>query len=448
MGIMRVREIGQDLSALATRLYPICRSLSGNGVRETLAILRERLPLTIHEVPTGTQVFDWTIPREWNVRDAWIARPDGERVVDFQRHNLHLVGYSTPVRGTFSRAELEPHLHSLPDQPDRIPYRTSYYREAWGFCLADNQRRALGEGPFEVVVDTTLEDGAISYGELAIPGERTEEILLSTHICHPSLANDNLSGIAVLTALAEQRLRHRGHYSYRFLFLPGTIGAIAWLARNPELAQNIRAGLVAAGLGDSGPFHYKRSRRGNADVDRAAAVALRDANAPHAIADFVPFGYDERQFCSPGFNLPVGSLTRRPYGTYPEYHTSADDLDFISAEALANSLAIYQATLAIFESNRTYRNLSPFCEPQLGKRGLYAALGGENRGQQELALLWVLNLSDGHHDLLAVAERSGLPFAAIRAAADALVEAGLLEGVPHPPATGDSHEGRGEHVPE
>jgi aminopeptidase-like protein len=417
---------GDDMFALAERLYPLCRSLTGAGVRETLAILGERLPLTIHAVATGTPVLDWTIPREWNVRDAWIAGADGQRLVDFRAHNLHLLGYSVPLRTTLTRAELEPHLHSLPERPGCIPYRTSYYRETWGFCLSQRQREALGEGPFEVVIDTTLADGALHYGELLVPGQTTEEVLLSTHICHPSLANDNLSGIVVLAALAARLSVRPGRYSYRFLFIPGTIGAIAWLAANAASVARVRAGLVAAGLGDSGAFHYKRSRRGNTEMDRAAVLALRDAGVPHAITDFVPFGYDERQFCSPGFDLPVGSLTRRPYGTYPEYHTSADDLTFISPAALAGSLALYERALLTLEGNATYVNLNPQGEPQLGRRGLYATLGGEDRGSRELALLWVLNLSDGDHDLLAIAARSGLAFAAVRAAADALIEAGLL----------------------
>ena len=422
-------EAGRGMYALARRLYPICRSLTGDGVRSTLAILRERVPLELREVATGTPAFDWTVPREWNVRDAWIARPGGERLVDFRRHNLHLVGYSAPVRGTFSRAELEPHLHSLPDHPDWIPYRTSYYRESWGFCLTEHQRTALGDGPFEVVVDTTLADGALSYGELPLGGAEPHEVLFSTHICHPSLANDNLSGLVVLTALAELLAAARTRYRYRFLFLPGTIGAIAWLAHNEQAAPRIRAGLVAAGLGDRGPFHYKRSRRGDAEIDRAAVLALRDAGVEHGVSDFTPFGYDERQFCSPGFDLPVGSLTRRPYGTYPEYHTSADDLAFIGPESLAASLALYLRVVATLEGNRRYRNLNPKCEPQLGKRGLYSELGGEHRGRHELALLWVLNDSDGEHDLLAIAARSGLPFEAIQAAAAALEKAGLLEPV-------------------
>lgn len=419
-------EAGRGMYALARRLYSICRSLTGEGVRSTLAMLSERLPLELREVPSGTPAFDWTVPREWNVRDAWIARPGGERLVDFRRHNLHLVGYSAPVRGTFTRAELEPHLHSLPDHPDWIPYRTSYYRESWGFCLTEHQRTALGDGPFEVVVDTTLADGALSYAEVLLRGAEPHEVLFSTHICHPALANDNLSGIVVLTALAELLATARTRYSYRFLFLPGTIGAIAWLAHNEQAAPRIRAGLVAAGLGDRGPFHYKRSRRGDTEIDRAAVSALRDAGVEHGVSDFTPFGYDERQFCSPGFDLPVGSLTRRPYGTYPEYHTSADDLAFIGPESLAGSLALYLRVIAALEGNGRYRNLNPKCEPQLGKRGLYSELGGEHRGRHELALLWVLNYSDGEHDLLAIANRSGLPFETIRAAADALEGAELL----------------------
>jgi aminopeptidase-like protein len=412
-----------DLIAAA---YPICRSITGDGVRRTLSMIHERIPLQIREVPTGTPVFDWTVPKEWNIRDAWIKDPSGRKVVDFQEHNLHILNYSVPVHEKLPLAELKKHLFSLPDKPDLIPYRTSYYKEAWGFCLRHRTLEELPDGEYEVLIDSTLRDGSLTYGECLLPGDSEREVLLSTHVCHPSLCNDNLSGIAVMTELARAlQARPRRRYSYRFLFIPGTIGSITWLALSEVRVDH---GLVAANLGDPGTFHYKKSRKGNAEIDRAVLSVLRSSGEPFGVEEFVPFGYDERQYCSPGFNLAVGSLTRTPYGRYPEYHTSADDLDFVKPEALEGSLRTYLAVMDVLEGNRRYLNLNPQCEPQLGRRGLYRTIGGDESGRaRELALLWVLNLSDGEHDLLDVAERSGLSFAAIRGAADALLEVGLLE---------------------
>jgi aminopeptidase-like protein len=429
--------LGPALHDFAAGLYPICRSITGDGVRRTLAAVAARLPaLEVHEVPSGTAVCDWTVPPEWNVRGAWIKDPQGHTVVDFADHNLHLVSYSAPFRGRLPLAALKEHLHSLPEQPGLIPYRTSYYREDWGFCLPHSALAGLPDGEYEVAVDTTLEPGSLTYGECLLPGETEREVLVSCHVCHPSLANDNLSGLAVSTFLAEAlgRLPRRRH-GFRFLFIPGTIGAITWLSRNEEAAARIDHGLVAANLGDPGPFHYKRSRRGDAVIDRAVVRALADLGEPLAVEDFVPFGYDERQYCSPGFDLAVGSLTRTPWGRYPEYHTSADDLDLIRPASLAGSLRAYLAVANVLEADRTYLNLNPRCEPQLGRRGLYRALGGGgDHRERELALLWVLNLGDGAHSLLDVAERSGMSFAAVAAAAKALLAAGLPAEPTAPPA--------------
>ncbi len=417
---------GEDMHALVERLFPVCRSITGDGVRRTLEIVGERLPLTVHEVPTGTQVLDWTVPREWNIRDAWIKNPAGDRVVDFRRSNLHVVGYSAPVSATMTLAELRPHLHTLPGQPDLVPYRTSYYAETWGFCLAQRVLDGLGEGPYEVVIDSTLADGALTYAEHVVPGRSDKEVLISCHVCHPSLANDNLAGIAVATALAARLERPR--LTYRFLFAPGTIGAITWLARNRDRTGRIKAGLTLACAGDRGALTYKRSRRGDAGIDRVMAHVLR--GRPHTIVDFSPYGYDERQFCSPGFDLPVGSLTRTPYAGYPEYHTSADDPGFVTPEAMADTLETLWQAVQVLERDGRYENLSPYGEPQLGRRGLYGSLGGRSDTKQaQLAMLWVLNQSDGGHSLLDVAERSGLPFQAVAEAADALEGAGLLKRV-------------------
>ena len=432
---------GEAMHAFATRAFPIRRSLTGDGVRETLALVAERVSGSgSTRSPTGTPVLDWTVPNEWNVREAWIAGPGGGRVVDWADHPLHLLGYSVPVHARMPLAELQKHLFSLPEQPDLIPYRTSYYREAWGFCLAHRVRELLPEGEYEVRIDATLGPGALTYGELELPGETGREVLVSCHVCHPGLANDNLSGLAVATFLAEALAPLALRHTWRFLFIPGTIGSIAWLARNEERAGRIVAGLVAANLGDPGGFHYKRSRRGDKLIDRAVPVALAGIGEPVAVREFVPFGYDERQYCSPGFDLPVGSLTRTPWGEYPEYHTSADDLAFIRPERLGGSLRAYLAVVAALEGNGRYLNLSPKGEPQLGRRGLYGALGGVTGAEarsRELAMLWVLSLSDGRHDLLAIAERAKLPFAAVRAAADALVAAGLLREL------SEGEEGRG-----
>lgn len=418
---------GEDMLRFIADLYPICRSITGDGVRQTLAKVGERIPLEVHEVPSGTQVFDWTVPREWNIRDAWIKDPHGRKIVDFQHLNLHVLNYSVPVHEKVSLAKLKEHLFTLPDQPGLVPYRTSYYKEAWGFCMAHHQWLGLEEGEYEVCIDSTLEDGSLTYGECFLPGETDREVLISCHVCHPSLCNDNLSGLAVCTFLAGELAKAPRRLSYRFVFLPGTIGSITWLARNES--NRIFAGLVAANLGDPGHFHYKKTRRGDAEIDRAVLQVLRGQD--HKVEEFVPFGYDERQYNSPGINLPVGALTRTPYGRYPEYHTSADNLDFIEAGSLEGSLRTYRAVMNVLEGNRRYLNLNPKCEPQLGRRGLYRMIGGDDSGRQrELALLWVLNLSDGEHGLLDIAERSGMPFEAVQSAAGALLEVELLREIP------------------
>jgi len=419
--------LGRQLYEGVADLYPICRSITGNGVRETLRRLQRVAPLTLHEVPSGADVFDWTVPREWNIRDAWVKNARGERVVDFQRSNLHVVNYSVPVRRRLSLAELRPHLFTLPDQPSWIPYRTSYYKESWGFCLSQRQLDALPDGEYEVCIDSSLEPGSLTYGECCLPGESSDEIVVSCHVCHPSLANDNLSSLVIAARLAEHLGRLSLRYSYRFLFIPGTIGSITWLARNEAVVPRIRHGLVLACLGDAGRFTYKKSRRGDAIIDRAAAHVLRELG-DHEVVDFSPYGYDERQFCSPGFNLPVGRLSRTPHGRFPEYHTSADDLEFVKPASLAGSLAACLAIFDVLEHDRTYVNQNPKCEPQLGKRGLYHAMGGLTYSpDNEMAMLWVLNLSDGQHSLLDIAQRSGCAFGVVQRAARLLCESGLLK---------------------
>jgi aminopeptidase-like protein len=416
---------GTAMHALIGDLYPICRSITGDGFRESLRRLGDLASISLTEVATGTPVLDWTVPREWNIRDAWIADSSGRRVVDFKDSNLHVMSYSTPVRARMSLAELRPQLHSLPDQPAVIPYRTSYYAEDWGFCLSHNALQALPDGEYEVCIDSTLAAGSLTYGESILAGTSTDEILISVHSCHPSLANDNLSGMAVGAFLARHLADEPRRHTFRFLFIPGTIGSITWLAGHEAEAGRIRHGLVLSCVGDRGHSTYKRSRRGTALVERAAAHVLRQAGA-HTLLDFVPYGYDERQYCSPGFDLPVGCLTRTPNGRYPEYHTSADNMDFVTAESLEDSLTKVLAIVEILEHDKVYVNLSPKGEPQLGRRGLYRNTGGSSPKDYEMCLLWVLNMSDGRNSLLDIAERAAMPFSTVKRAADALFDASLL----------------------
>ncbi len=422
-------NVGQKMYQLAEELYPICRSITGNGVRETLKILQRYIPLTVCEVKTGTQVFDWTVPKEWNIKDAYIIDPQGNKIVDFKQNNLHVLNYSAPIHKKLLLDELKQHLYSLPDHPDWIPYRTSYYQEKWGFCLTHEQLLGLQEGEYEVVIDSTLSNGHLTYGEFLIQGETDEEVLFSCHVCHPSLANDNLSGIALMAFLAQSLITQKLKYSYRFLFIPGTIGSITWLSQNEKTARRIKHGLVVVCVGDPGPFTYKRSRQSNAMIDRVVLNVLSTSDMPHEVIDFYPYGYDERQYCSPGFNLAVGSLSRTTHGCYPEYHTSADNLDFIKPDSMAESLQVYQSIVDILEYDKKFMNLKPMCEPQLGKRGLYEATGGTHTNDKnfQMALLWILNLSDGQCSLLDISERSGIPFSTLKIAAEALLSTDLLE---------------------
>lgn len=420
---------GAALHDFARSLFPLTRSITGNGLRETLALIGKAIPLRIHEVPSGTAVLDWEVPLEWNIRGARIETLDGRTVVDFRKSNLHVVSYSAPVDRVVSREELAGHVHSLPDQPNLIPYRTGYYAGDWGFCVPHAVWESMTEPSYRVLVDSTLEPGSLTYGELLIPGEETDEVLISVHCCHPSLANDNLSGIAVAAALAQRLMGRPRRLSYRFLFIPATIGSLTWLSRNEDALGRIRHGLVLTCLGDPGPFHYKQSRQGQAPVDRAVAQVLKARGGRFTILPFSPFGYDERQYCSPGYDLPVGCFMRSPNGTFPEYHTSADNLDFIRPEALEESLNLLLDTVELLEeSDRVFVRVDGRGEPQLGRRGLYRAISGQKEagGTTTLALLWVLNLSDGSHSMLDMAERAGLPFGQIRTATELALRAGLI----------------------
>lgn len=421
------RALGQEMYQLIGDLYPICRSITGDGLRQSLKILQQHVPLELNEVPSGTNVFDWTIPKEWNIRDAYVKNSRGEKVIDFKESNLHVLNYSIPVRCKLSLAELKEHVYTLPDKPDWIPYRTSYYQENWGFCASYRKLAALDEGEYEVMIDSTLEPGSLTYGEYYVPGDSEEEVLISTHCCHPSLCNDNLSGMALSAYLAKILTPRKLRYSYRFLFIPGTIGSIAWLSLNESRTSLIRHGLVVACVGDPGKMTYKKSRRANAEIDRAVIHVLERSSQEYEVVDFYPYGYDERQYCSPGFNLAVGSLTRTPHERYPEYHTSADNLDLVQPEYLQDSLKKYLDVIGILENDKKYLNTNPKCEPQLGKRGLYSVFGGRKDANQfELAMLWVLNMSDGMHSLLDIAEMANLSFPSIEEAAQALIKHNLL----------------------
>ncbi len=408
--------------------FPLCRSITGGGVRSTLDLINaelDGLELERHEVPTGTSVLDWTVPNEWNLVRASLDGPDGP-VLNTDDCNLHVVSYSVPVDTEMSLEELRPHLFTLPDHPDAIPYRTSYYNETWGLCLSQRQLDSLKDGRYRVRIDATLAPGHLSYGEVAIPGARSDEILLSTHICHPSMANDNLSGIAVLCEVGRQ-LKAKGNlgHTVRLLFIPGTIGSITWLERNRDAAERIKAGLVLAGAGDPAPATYKRSRRSTTRTDLAMARLVTARGGE--VIDYYPYGYDERQFCSQGFDLPIGRLSRSIHGSYPEYHSSADDLDFVDDDTLTDTVGLVLAAIDALDNEPRFLNIAPEGEPQLGRRGLYGSVGGAITDKStEMAVLWMLAYSDGDHSVHDIAELSGLDLDALQAATDALVEASLL----------------------
>lgn len=412
----------QSTDALMAELFPICRSITGDGTRATLRRIAREIPLELHEVPSGTRVLDWTVPDEWNLRYGRLRDPSGATVADTADTWLHVVNYSEPISATVDLADLR--LHSLPDRPSLTPYRTTYYTRTWGFCLPDERRLRLEPGAYEVDIAASLEPGSLTYGELLVPGRVRDEVLISAHVCHPSMANDNLSGIAAAVELARWAVGGGHRLTYRFVFAPATIGAITWLAGHREEVTHIRYGLVLSGLGDPGPLTYKRSRRGDATVDRLMAHLLRGRGTT---MDWYPYGYDERQFCSPGFDLPVGRLSRTTHGTYPEYHTSADDLAFVRTSQILDAVDVVRELFELLESGPMPRNLAPYGEPRLGVRGLYRRMGGAvDQRSSEMAFLWLLSLADGEHDLAEIAERASLDLPTILSAARALREAGLL----------------------
>lgn len=455
--LKNIPEIGNNMHELMVELFPICRSITGNGVRKSLQILKNHIPLNILEVSSGTEVFDWTVPREWNINDAYIKNSKGEKIVDFQKSNLHVLNYSTPIHQKISLKELLPHLYSLPEQPDVIPYRTSYYKENWGFCISHNQLLQLKDDEYEVFIDSTLENGSLTYGEFFIQGKSDDEVLFSCYPCHPSMCNDNLSGVVLLTFLAKHLKNLSLKYSYRFLFVPETIGVITWLSKNESNLSKIKHGLVAYCVGDPGSISYKKSRQGNAEIDQTVMEVLKNSGDDYTIVDFFPTGSDERQFCSPGFNLPIGALVRTFAPDFSEYHTSADNTEFVKGKYLADTLSKYLKVIIQLEENfgkfklndkekdvknvkrndddKIFLNLNPKCEPQLGKRNLYHAVGSQIPSQggkkivNQFALLWVLNYSDGLHSISDIATLSHYDFIDIKNAADVLVSSKLLKEI-------------------
>lgn len=431
---MTTKVTGEDIYQLCVDLFPICRSITGHGVRETLAIIKKHLPeLVIHEVPTGTQAFDWEVPKEWNIEDAYIIDPDGNKIVDFKVSNLHVVGYSSPINTTLSLEALDKHLYSLPDQPEAIPYITSYYQDRWGFCLSHNQRQSLKPGKYQVFVDSSLENGYLSYGELLLPGIETAEVFLSTYICHPSMANNELSGPAVTTFLAKwlKSINNR-KLSYRIVFIPETIGAIVYLSLNLDrLKDLVLAGFNITCIGDERAYSYLASRYGNTLADRVVKHVLL-----HLHPDYIPYSYlerasDERQYCSPGVDLPIATIMRSKYGEYPEYHTSLDNLQFISPAGLFGGFEVLQQCLNCLENNETL-NLTVLCEPQLGKRGLYPTLSTKNSKSLVKKMMNLIAYCDGKNDLLHIAEITKTPVWQLYEIVDILKRNHLLEVISMP----------------
>ncbi|MEK9652315.1 MAG: DUF4910 domain-containing protein [Betaproteobacteria bacterium] len=407
------KSLGSEIYELAERLWPINRSITGQGVRETLSLIKAELPnLAIYEVPSGTAAFDWTVPKEWLVRDAYIKTPSGDKICEFRKNNLHVVGYSTAVDKKISLAELQSHLHSLPEQPDAIPYVTSYYEERWGFCLAHADRLNLVDGSYHVVIDSDHFDGSLTYGELIIPGTSSKEILLSTYICHPSMANNELSGPCVTTFLAKHLLKQKSlRYTYRIIYIPETIGSICYISKNlTHLKKKVFAGFNVTCVGDNRNYSYLPSRNGDTPSDKIAVHVLKHFYPSFRKYEWRDRGSDERQYCAPGVDLPIASLMRTKYGEYPEYHTSLDDLtNVVTPDGLLGGFNSLWLALEALEKN-THPRAAVICEPQLSKRGLYPSLSRKNNDIEETSLIMnFLSWSDGHHSLLEIADKCGRP---------------------------------------
>jgi len=423
-------SIGQKMYALAERLFPICRSITGDGVRQTLSILQEIVPqIKIHEVPSGTKVFDWEVPREWNIKNAFIEDLDGNRIISFADNNLHVVGYAAPIDRIVTRDELLAMIYTQPDQPDVIPYVTSYYKERSGFCMSENQKRALNKERYHICIDSELKEGSLTYGEILIPGNTGQEIFLSTYICHPSMANNELSGPCVAIYLAQWLLEQPRRFSYRIVFIPETIGSLTYLSRNlDEMKRNIIAGFNISCVGDDRAYSYLASRCGDTLADRAAKNILRFYASDYITYSFLKRGSDERQYCAPGIDLPVCSICRSKYGEYPEYHTSADNLDLISPRGLGGAFTIYRKCLEALEGNYVYK-IKCLGEPQLGKRGLYPTLSQKGHYNEIQAMMDFIAYADGLNDLVAISDIIGVPVEGLIEIAERLNDAGLLEVV-------------------
>ena len=444
-----IQNSGEEMYELVKELFPICRSITGNGVRKTLGIIKKHIPIEIHEVPSGTKVFDWSIPKEWNIEDAYVENSKGKKIIDFKKSNLHILNYSVPIKKKVSLSELKEHLFTLPEYPNWIPYRTSYYKENWGFCMTHNQFKKLTDEEYKVVIASTLKEGHLTFGELFLKGESEKEFLFSCYICHPSMCNDNLSGVVLLTYLARYLSKKKLKYSYRFLFIPETIGAITWLALNEKNIDKIQGGLVATCLGDKGHITYKKTRKGNSQIDKIVEKVLKESGEKYEIIDFFPAGSDERQFSSPAFNLEMGSVTRTLYGKFSEYHTSADNLDFVRPEFFQDTFQKYIKVISELEDSfetmskgaeyqkkkikkneLMFKNLFPKCEPNLGKRGLYDEIGGKKTGlDDKMPIFWILNLSDGENSLSDISKRSKIDLDILEKNAQKLVDVGLIKPV-------------------
>ena len=453
ISLKRSSKLENELFSLMQELFPICRSITGNGVRKTLKILKKEIDLKIVNVPSGTKVFDWKIPYEWNIKDAYVKNSKGERVIDFKKSNLHILNYSTPIKKTISNKNLKKHLHTLPEKPNSIPYVTSYYKKNWGFCVAHDTLKSFDEDRYFVHIDSTLKPGSLTYGEFFIKGQTKNEILISTYICHPSLCNDNLSGIVVTTILAKLLSKIDTYFSYRFLFIPETIGAITWLSKNQKNLSQIKSGLVVTCVGGNGGFTYKKTRDNDSEIDKISIDVLKHTRKKFETRDFFPYGSDERQYSSPGIDLPIGVLMRTPYYEFKEYHTADDNLNSIKKFALNDSLIMLLKIILQIEKKKPsfnrnqknetsklkseiYQNLNPYCEPQLGRRKLYRNISKSrlvdkknSENMVELSICWVLNFSDGLHSLKEISQKSNLPLKLLRKTAKLLIEKKLLKKI-------------------